>query len=385
MTSLLSRWQSCFPALAAIVAATSLAWGETQSPYCESETDFVFTANQGAWETTQRTTMRFLLDQPAQRLRVEHPAATVVVRDGRLTATFPMADGYVLERPLADLNYAALVEAVPVLTEPAMIKLAQWTADDWVAALAGGPATLDRGADGSATLSLPAGTLKLDADGGGATIELPDQQFDPGPASFRYDWDVAEPSQAFAEDAFELDTQGRQSVDSMQALMQAMQGGGGGAAANQGEGSPLVGQDAPDFTLARLEGGDEVTLSDLDQRVVVLDFWATWCPPCVEGLPKVQAVHDWAQAAGLPVEVFAVNLQETPDQVRQFLDNHDLDLPVLMDQQGAASDAYGVQAIPTTVIIAYGQVKNVHVGLTPDLEAALKAEIEAAVRQDTAG
>jgi peroxiredoxin len=142
-----------------------------------------------------------------------------------------------------------------------------------------------------------------------------------------------------------------------------------------------VGNDAPDFTLARHTGDEKVKLSDLDDRVVVLDFWATWCPPCVEGLPEIQAVHDWANKQDKPVDVFAVNLREKPGQVTDFLKRHDLDLPVLMDQDGSAAEAYGVEAIPTTVVIAHGKVANVHVGLAPNLESTLKSEINTALEK----
>jgi peroxiredoxin len=377
-----------FPLVAALAAAPVHA---DTPDIVEAKAEFQFESQQGPWHTTQRTTMSLTFDGTSDKLKLEHPNGTVVVQDGTLRATLTDADGYYIETAMPELSYDALTQAVPAIGQPQMLNLVLLLADDPASALAGQPASFTTADDATKVLDTAAGTWRIRLNNEElattAIFEMKAGQMGPNAAEISYDYTLATGEKALARDSFALDTTGRQKVDSFQGLVAALQsggpagGGGAGAAAQGGGGSPLVGNDAPDFTLARLEGDEKVKLSDLDDRVVVLDFWATWCPPCVEGLPEVQAVHDWAKQENKPVEVFAVNLREQPGQVRNFLDRHDLDLPVLMDTEGKVAESYGVEAIPTTIVIAYGKVAEVHVGLTPNLQSALKSEIDAAIKK----
>jgi peroxiredoxin len=123
---------------------------------------------------------------------------------------------------------------------------------------------------------------------------------------------------------------------------------------------PLAGQPAPDFILEDLHG-KKISLSALRGKVVVLDFWATWCPPCVEGLPKI-----WSVMRAHPDAVFyAVNVRESAETIDKFLSKKQLDaLPVLRDTDGKISNDYQAKAIPQTVFINKdGVIASVHVGL----------------------
>ncbi|MDR1146510.1 MAG: DUF2092 domain-containing protein [Verrucomicrobiales bacterium] len=138
---------------------------------------------------------------------------------------------------------------------------------------------------------------------------------------------------------------------------------------------PLVGQPAPEFTLTDLSG-QSVSLSALRGKVVVLDFWATWCPPCVAGLPKI-----WQVMQEHPDAVFyAVNVKESAADIEKFLAKKKLaTLPVLRDADGKISDNYQAKAIPQTVIInRHGTVSAVHVGLPDDTRQALTESLSAA-------
>src|ERR1041385_2474527 len=124
----------------------------------------------------------------------------------------------------------------------------------------------------------------------------------------------------------------------------------------------LEGQPATDFTLETLAGSKPVKLSELKGRVVVLDFWATWCGPCRRWLPIVeQASRDYASKG---LAVFAVNERETDSKVSAYLDQQKLDLPVLMDRSGTVGSIYRASSIPLTVVVGKdGNVLRVMVGL----------------------
>ena len=111
---------------------------------------------------------------------------------------------------------------------------------------------------------------------------------------------------------------------------------------------PLTSGPAPDFTLDSLHG-DAVTLSALAGQVIVLDFWATWCSPCVEGLDHLQQMHERYADEGLVV--LAINVGEDREEAAEFVADHGYTFTVLLDADGRVSDAYGVQAIPHTLIV----------------------------------
>jgi len=140
----------------------------------------------------------------------------------------------------------------------------------------------------------------------------------------------------------------------------------------------LEGKPAPNFTLKGLDG-KSVSLSDLKGSVVVLDFWATWCGPCREGLPHINKIAK--DRSGDGVKVFAVDLQEDASQVQPFVQQMNLTLPVLLDSDGATAQKYQAQAIPETVIIGKnGTVQKVIVGLVPDEEKTVNDQIDAALK-----
>lgn len=150
-------------------------------------------------------------------------------------------------------------------------------------------------------------------------------------------------------------------------------------AANAQDAAGLVGQPAPDFTIEDLDG-NPVKLSELKGKVVLLDFWATWCGPCVAALPSIDELHKAHAAAGL--KVFAVNVQEAKPKVVKFKTDKKLSLPMLLDAQGEAARAFLVSAIPQTVLIGKdGKVLKVLIGFSSDEKAALQKAIEKALAE----
>ncbi len=109
--------------------------------------------------------------------------------------------------------------------------------------------------------------------------------------------------------------------------------------------------EAPDFTLSNLNG-EKVALSSFRGKVVLLNFWATWCPPCRSEMPSMQAMYNELRDEG--VEIVAVNLQEPEGTVTAFLEENGYDFPVLLDSGGEVGAMYGARSIPTTYLLDTG-------------------------------
>ncbi len=103
-----------------------------------------------------------------------------------------------------------------------------------------------------------------------------------------------------------------------------------------------------DFELESLEGG-MVKLSSFKGKVVFLNFWATWCPPCVAEMPSMQKLYDHFKKQGL--EIIAVDLQEDKAAVQKFVDKHNITFTAVLDRTGRIGSLYGARNIPTTYII----------------------------------
>lgn len=118
---------------------------------------------------------------------------------------------------------------------------------------------------------------------------------------------------------------------------------------------------APDFTLENADG-QELRLSDLRGRPVVLNFWATWCVPCKAEMPELQALYD-EMGAGAGFELLAVNIREAPAPAAAYGAELELSFPLVIDPAGRLADSFRVKALPTTYIIdAEGVVRTQHLG-----------------------
>jgi peroxiredoxin len=106
--------------------------------------------------------------------------------------------------------------------------------------------------------------------------------------------------------------------------------------------------DPDDFTLPLLAGGN-VNLSSYRGKVVILNFWATWCPPCRTEMPSMEILYQRFNAQGL--EILAVDTGENASTVQQFINSAGYTFPVILDSANRVSSVYGIRAIPTTFII----------------------------------
>ncbi len=131
------------------------------------------------------------------------------------------------------------------------------------------------------------------------------------------------------------------------------------------------GNRAPDFTLTDLSG-NEVKLSNFQGKIVVVNFWATWCGPCMEELPFFQAISDNESAGGF--KILAINQKETKSQVLSGLNDkgYAFTFTILLDSDGKVNTLYNIDTLPTTFFIdAEGIIKKIQVG-----SFSTQAEIE---------
>ena len=122
-----------------------------------------------------------------------------------------------------------------------------------------------------------------------------------------------------------------------------------------------VNQRAPDFTLQNLAGQNvNVKLSDFRGKVVMINFWAIWCGPCLEEMPFLQSISDNWSSADLAIIAIANNYNESLATVNEFIVDEGYTLPVYYDSEGQAKSLYSISTWPTTFFIdAEGIIKYI--------------------------
>lgn len=150
--------------------------------------------------------------------------------------------------------------------------------------------------------------------------------------------------------------------------------------AAQNRGPIAVGTAAPEFSLKDLEG-KVVSDKQLGGKVVVLDFWATWCGPCKQTLPHTQALAVSPEAKSGQLAVIAVNLREDRQKVANFMKQNGYSFRVALDEKGSVGTAYNVSGIPAFVVI---DRKGKVAFSTSGLGEAKKKEMDQVIRTSLA-
>jgi thiol-disulfide isomerase/thioredoxin len=134
-----------------------------------------------------------------------------------------------------------------------------------------------------------------------------------------------------------------------------------------------VGSPAPDFALPDLNG-QEVSLNNYRGKVVILDFWATWCGPCRMTMPLLEGLQ---KEYPDDLVLLAINLQEPRDIVRDYVLRQNIHSKVLLDEHGSVGATYGTEAIPMHILLdREGIIRHVQVGFSPSMANQLRALIE---------
>jgi len=132
---------------------------------------------------------------------------------------------------------------------------------------------------------------------------------------------------------------------------------------------------APDFSLSTLSG-EEYTLSELMGGPVLVNIWATWCPPCRAEMPALEQVYQDYQSEGFIILGVNATSQDSVESVNSFIQEYDLSFPILLDTTGDVESIYQSGALPTSYFIdGFGIIQDIVIG-GPMSEALLRIRVE---------
>lgn len=144
--------------------------------------------------------------------------------------------------------------------------------------------------------------------------------------------------------------------------------------------SPREGFLAPDFALDTMDG-NRITLSELRGKIVVVNFWATWCPPCRAETPALEKSYKQYKDSGVVILGVDLTDQDTISAVESFIQEFQLTYPILLDRDGSVSYLYLVNGLPTTFFINHaGVIRTVVVG-GPMSETFIRSKIESLLNE----
>ena len=133
---------------------------------------------------------------------------------------------------------------------------------------------------------------------------------------------------------------------------------------------------APSFEVRSLVGDNSINLDEFQGKVVYVDFWASWCGPCLKSFPFMEEMHQ--QYADQGLVIIAINMDQDPQDAHKFITEHPVTFLVGQDTAGAVAEQYGVMAMPSSFVVDRdGLVKNTHFGF----KSSDKEEIAASISE----
>jgi peroxiredoxin len=136
-----------------------------------------------------------------------------------------------------------------------------------------------------------------------------------------------------------------------------------------------VGDQAPSFAAPSLVGSEKLSLSQYKGKIVYLDFWASWCPPCLKSLPLLEELR--VEFAGKNIQFLAINLDRDLDKARAFLASHPVNYPSASDPEGRLPETFEVKTMPTSFLIdARGVIRYIHEGFRDGDIEEIRAQIQ---------
>ncbi len=144
---------------------------------------------------------------------------------------------------------------------------------------------------------------------------------------------------------------------------------------------PHPGFPAPDFTLLTPDG-EQVSLADLHGQPVIINLWASWCPPCRAEMPALQSVYEAYQDQGLVILALNATNQDSLQAALEFTRDLGLEIPILLDPDGRVSSLYQLRSLPTTFFVdPEGVIRDVVIG-GPMAEALLRVRVEQLLEEE---
>ncbi len=136
---------------------------------------------------------------------------------------------------------------------------------------------------------------------------------------------------------------------------------------------------APDFTL-KSNSGKNIKLSELRGQVVMINFWASWCGPCLQEMPLLEQLYKKYQPLGFTL--LGVDVEEDSSDAIKWLKKVKVSFPILFDNENEVSERYHVSAMPTTVIVDRdGKIRYIHMGYTPGVEETYQQQVRALLKK----
>jgi cytochrome c biogenesis protein CcmG, thiol:disulfide interchange protein DsbE len=143
--------------------------------------------------------------------------------------------------------------------------------------------------------------------------------------------------------------------------------------------APQQGFLAPDFEL-KTPAGESITLSDLQGQAVLVNLWATWCPPCRAEMQSIEKLYREYKDQGFTVLAVNITYQDEPSAVMTFVNEQGLTFPILLDETGGTAKAYQLRSLPSSFFIRRdGMINDVVIG-GPMSEALLRTRIESILK-----
>lgn len=145
--------------------------------------------------------------------------------------------------------------------------------------------------------------------------------------------------------------------------------------------APKEGFLAPDFQLETIDGST-VTLSDFQGRPVIINLWASWCPPCRAEMPALQSVYEEYSDRGLEILAVHMTSQDSVGSAQDFINQNGLTFPIPLDRRGFVGTLYQSRALPSTFFLdRSGMIQKVVIG-GPMSEVLLRSTVESLLEED---
>ena len=142
-------------------------------------------------------------------------------------------------------------------------------------------------------------------------------------------------------------------------------------------------KEAPDFVL-KSHTGQNVRLSELRGEVVMINFWASWCGPCRQEMPKLDELH--AKYKDMGFTILGVNVEQDSSKAKEMIIKSPVGFPILYDTLSEVTEKYGVDSMPMTVLLdSDGNVRYTHKGYKPGYEDHYQAEMKTLFKEQYVG